>query len=257
MDNLIDDTENQEIFSSVDLRKWRIEIPNLIDDSGLDPYAFRLLIHYYRVGNCYEGTRFTAEKCNMSVGQVVESRRVLESMGFIIMKKEQGETIKIHVVDKWEENFVTYSSTKRRKRTNKNEGVHTVNASVHTVNERINTLRTTAAKRTLPRQQASPKPKGDDKTKHPAIQAIFKITGRFPRLDQYDVLIEILGDKPDFPKMEKCWKEWRREKNNKKPYSPTNYGWLTDWYHNGIPGEKEPIFNDDDPFYYMKKVMNQ
>jgi hypothetical protein len=39
-------------------------------------------------------------------------------------------------------------------------------------------------------------PKRDPRTNHPAIQAIFEVTGRYPRKDQYEVLIEIVGENP-------------------------------------------------------------
>ena len=75
----------------------------------------------------------------------------------------------------------------------------------------------------------------DTRTAHPAIQAIFKITGRYPQKDQYDVLISALGDFPDEDKLLRCWQEWRCERSDKKPFSPVNYGWVVDWYRHGIP----------------------
>jgi len=74
------------------------------------------------------------------------------------------------------------------------------------------------------------KKQSDQRTSHPAIQAIFKITGRYPNKTMYDVVIEIIGDNPDQVKLKECWTEWRRRK-----YSAINYGWAMDWYINGIP----------------------
>ena len=62
--------DQQHIYDDSDLRKYRIELPNLYDDADLDPYEFRLLAHYKRVGRCTEGTRTTAAKCHMSPPQV-------------------------------------------------------------------------------------------------------------------------------------------------------------------------------------------
>lgn len=45
-----------------------------IDDAKLDPYQKSLVIHYWRVGKCWETLRTTAEKCNMSLGKVKETR---------------------------------------------------------------------------------------------------------------------------------------------------------------------------------------
>lgn len=99
----------QKIVNRADLRKWRIELPNLYDESGLDPYEFRLLVHYVRRGNCYESVRTTAECCNMSSAQVVKKRNSLEEKKFIRVSENERGTLTIEVVDMWELNFVTYS----------------------------------------------------------------------------------------------------------------------------------------------------
>lgn len=265
MDFNVDEDENQQIQSAIDLRKWRIELPNLIDDANLDVYSFRLLVHYYRVGNCWEGTRYTAKKCKMSVGKVVECRKILEDKGFISMVRgEPGESLKIQIIDIWDRNFRKYSSRKQKPSSGeKNNGHADLHADldegcspheqgVHHMNERINQLRinTFATAKELPsRTTVKPvRPKRsarDGRTGSPAIQAIFRITGRYPALSQYDVLIDILGLEPDIDKLKSCWTAWREEKPGKKPYSPFNYGWITDWYINGIPGRKEPVFWND------------
>ena len=101
-----------EIQDDGDLRKYRIELPNLYDDSELDPYEFRLLAHYKRVGTCTESSRTTAAICKMSTMAVSKKRKSLHKKGFIVLKKvhvERGFSYKITVVDKWMENFVKYS----------------------------------------------------------------------------------------------------------------------------------------------------
>ena len=76
--------EIQEIDAiASDLRKYRIELPNLLDDSGLHPFAFRLLAHYYRRRVCWESIETTAKICKMAVGSVVKHRRALEQGGWI------------------------------------------------------------------------------------------------------------------------------------------------------------------------------
>lgn len=103
-----------EIVDDSDLRKYRIELPNLYDDAGLDPYEFRLLAHYKRVGKCTEGTRTTAGICKMSPMQVSVKRKSLHQKGFIVMKevplKGGGYSFKITVVDRWQENFLKYGA---------------------------------------------------------------------------------------------------------------------------------------------------
>jgi hypothetical protein len=70
----------------------------------------------------------------------------------------------------------------------------------------------------------------DPRTQHPAILAVRDITGRYPTKDVYDVLIASIGGEPDARKLKACFEAWRV-----KDYKPTNYGWVTDWYKNGIP----------------------
>lgn len=53
------------------------------DDSDLDPYQFRLMIHYWRVGNCWESIRTTAKKTNMSASMVKKTRDWLLENGWI------------------------------------------------------------------------------------------------------------------------------------------------------------------------------
>lgn len=124
--------EPQEIIDESDLRKYRIELPNLYDDSDLDVYEFRLLAHYKRVGRCTESTRTTARKCSMSPGQVSEKRKTLAGKGFIQMQEvpidEKHTSYIIVIVDKWEENFKKYSgrSHSEHQRSQHEQGVHTV-----------------------------------------------------------------------------------------------------------------------------------
>ena len=116
---------NQHIADASDLRKYRIELPNLYDDAKMSVYEFRLLAHYKRVGNCTESTRTTATKCCMSTGKVSQARRMLQSNGFVeIAENEDGLTIT--VLDRWLENFQKYSEMSRKK------GVHHMNATFTT-----------------------------------------------------------------------------------------------------------------------------
>lgn len=102
-----------EIQDDSDLRKYRIELPNLYDDSDLDPYEFRLLAHYKRVGICTEGTTTTAAICRMSTGQVSQKRQSIRKKGFIRMEKVKISSLeysyRITVVDRWIENFNRYA----------------------------------------------------------------------------------------------------------------------------------------------------
>lgn len=104
--------DEQIIRDPSDLRKYRIELPNLYDDADLDVYEFRVLAHYKRVGRCTEGTSTTAKKCKMSVGMVSKVRQSLADKKFIKMLRVQipeGYSYVIEVADKWLENFKKYA----------------------------------------------------------------------------------------------------------------------------------------------------
>lgn len=58
-------------------------IPNLYDDSDLDPYQMRLLVHIARRGVCWESDRALARHCRMSLGQVNKTRHWLAKAGWI------------------------------------------------------------------------------------------------------------------------------------------------------------------------------
>lgn len=83
---------------------------NMADDD-LDVYEYRLLGHYIRVGETFEGTRTTAKKTKMSLGKVVSTRNALETKGYIRMEKPetQAETVKIFIIDRMAENVARFS----------------------------------------------------------------------------------------------------------------------------------------------------
>lgn len=112
-----DNEAPQTIVDRSDLRKWFSMVPNLVDDSDLDPFERALLHHYYRVGNCFEGLEKTAEKCHMSEGKASQARTALWTKGWIDLEKipvAGGHGFRVTVVDKWEENFAFYSARKRQ-----------------------------------------------------------------------------------------------------------------------------------------------
>lgn len=60
-----------------------VEILRYLDDVGLDAYQTRLLLHYWRVGVCWESVETTAAKCKMSMGKVSQTRKWLLEKGYI------------------------------------------------------------------------------------------------------------------------------------------------------------------------------
>lgn len=105
-----------------DLRKYRIELPNLIDDLGLSPYACRLYLHIKRRagarsdGYCEEGYRRMAKICRMSLTTVSRARQELEDAKLIEIERQASgrpHPERIRIVDIWTENFERYSGKKR------------------------------------------------------------------------------------------------------------------------------------------------
>jgi hypothetical protein len=68
--------------------------------------------------------------------------------------------------------------------------------------------------------------------KTPQIKAFEDVTGFFPGLYQWVVIIQTLETTGiDKKKLAACWNEWA----NGRGYNPKSLNWLIDWYINGIP----------------------
>lgn len=131
--------DSHRLTDPSDLRKYRHELPNLIDDMGLSPFAYRLYGHIKRRcgasegGECYEGTRKMAEVCKMSAGMVFKAKRELEEAGLIKIvpgnaKTNTADTITI--VDVWAENFRRYQTCSQDEQ-GIPKPVHDTNRPVH------------------------------------------------------------------------------------------------------------------------------
>jgi len=151
------------IVDDGDLRKYRIELPNLVDDLDLSPFAFRLYAHFKRVcgaspaGHCWQGTRELAAACRMSTGKISDAKKELEAAGLIeigVRATPTGPGDDVKIVDIWRRNFEAFSGggTPSVHHMNASEesvqdmntggpSVHHMNDSVHHMNERINQLR--------------------------------------------------------------------------------------------------------------------
>lgn len=95
---------------------YRTQIPNIVDDIGLDPFERSLYVHYVRVcGNagsyCYETVKTTAQKLKMSDGQVSESRKNLAQKGLILV--QPGRPVIVTIVDIWDLNRAYYQLENR------------------------------------------------------------------------------------------------------------------------------------------------
>lgn len=70
----------------------------------------------------------------------------------------------------------------------------------------------------------------DPRSSHPAIQAVREVMNKYPPVAAYDIVIEVLENKPDKTVMQACYREWLE-----RGYNPMSLKWLTDWYVNGMP----------------------
>lgn len=128
------------------------QIPNMVDDYGLSPLAYRLYGHLRRVagekGKCWQNTKTLAASCGMSEGSVSNAKRELIEtpfIPFIKIKKVPTKTgfsyDEITLTDLWKLNHDVYST----------DPVHVVNGSeyerlVHQVKQRISLLKNTPQK---------------------------------------------------------------------------------------------------------------
>lgn len=122
----------------------RTQIPNIVDDLGLDPYERALYVHYKRVcgenqgAYCFEATRTTAGKVKMSTGQVSLARKSLAERGLIIVQAESRPVV-VTVVNIWEINTSFYKLEYRPDVTDwtieqVKIWLHDMSTDVHTVN---------------------------------------------------------------------------------------------------------------------------
>ncbi len=113
-------------------RKYWTQVPNLVDDSDLDPYARTLYMHYLRIAGqrdeLVETVRDSAAKCHMSLGAVLNARKRLVDDGWIELEDVgtygRGAELHIHILDRWGENMSRYHDSPRTPR-----NVHVVNNS--------------------------------------------------------------------------------------------------------------------------------
>ena len=125
-------------------RRYRMELPNLLDDLDLSPHAFRLFCHLKRVcgagatGVSWQSTKTLAVACRMSAGAVsaakkelLQPRPELNGKSLISITRHGNSSDRIHIVDIWDENAQAFDS----KSSKANRHLHLVNADVHIVNE--------------------------------------------------------------------------------------------------------------------------
>lgn len=128
------------------------QIPNLVDDYGLSPQAYRLYGHLRRVagenGKCWQNTKTLSQACDMSDGSVSNAKKELtgtEFIPFIRIKKvpmKSGFSYdEITVTDLWKLNHDAYS-----KDTVQNMNGSEYERLVHNVKQRISLIKKTPPK---------------------------------------------------------------------------------------------------------------
>lgn len=101
-----------------DEKKYRTEVPNIIDDLGLDPHERALYVHYKRAcgGNdCewVESVRVTGKKTKMSFSKAGEARRGLVKRGLISLISKGNDGTAVRIANIWELNKVYYGQEPR------------------------------------------------------------------------------------------------------------------------------------------------
>jgi hypothetical protein len=99
-------------------RRYFTVVPNIVDDSELDPFAFRLYVHLKRVagetGRCTQSTSTLATACKMSRPVVVDAKKTLVEKGLITIElvenRHGGRPYhEITIVDIWQENITSFA----------------------------------------------------------------------------------------------------------------------------------------------------
>jgi hypothetical protein len=71
----------------------------------------------------------------------------------------------------------------------------------------------------------------DPRSKDPAIRCVRSMmNNRYPPIELYDEIIATLGEAPDADHLARCRREWVA-----RGYNPNGWGWLREWYKEGIP----------------------
>ncbi|MET0622665.1 MAG: helix-turn-helix domain-containing protein [Pyrinomonadaceae bacterium] len=139
--NKVAGSKSESFEGASERRKYRMEIPNLIDDLGLSPQAFRLFCRIRRVagqdGICYQATKTLATACRMSTGTVSAAKRELLTpraelggKALITVSRHGRGSDRITITDVWSENFQTFSSHQPKPY----RRVQMVNGNVHYLN---------------------------------------------------------------------------------------------------------------------------
>lgn len=121
------DNDSPTYFIDEGSHKFRTELPNFIDDLGLNVYGHSLYAHIKRRagdgdnGRCTAGPRGMAKACKMSLGTAAKARQVLLDLGLIrsgveVVRRTTGggRYEVLTAADIWPANFTFYERLKRK-----------------------------------------------------------------------------------------------------------------------------------------------
>lgn len=117
------------IYDEGDLRKYRTEIPNIIDDMHLSPHAYRLYGHLKRVagaggGSCWQNTETLSKACDMATGMISKAKAELVKAGLIVIDKKRvgkNDVDDIKIVDIWAENFAAFAGMRSQEQATRSQ----------------------------------------------------------------------------------------------------------------------------------------
>lgn len=114
--------------------KYFAMIPNMVDDLGLSPHAYRLYGHLKRVagedGRCFQNTKQLSETCQMSAGMITKAKKeLIESVPPLISIALTNHPVEgkfsyheITILNIWPENIQKYGSLYEQPVHNMNSG---------------------------------------------------------------------------------------------------------------------------------------
>lgn len=228
-----------------DPRRYFVQIPNMIDDLKLSPYAFRLYVHLKRVagdnGQCWQSTKTLSEACNMSAGTVTKAKDELKENNLIriayVEHERPGRAYHmITVEDIWLENSIKYGQSSR---SDNQSSPRELYSSPSELQSSPHELKNNPIKKNqLRREGEFILEDGKDifdltpleAMKVKEINVFRTATCRFPGHPQWRKVYQALHGKDyTVEKIRSTYEEWCN-----RGYKPENIGWL-DWLDDGIP----------------------
>ena len=231
------------VIDAGDLRKYRTEIPNIVDDMGLSVYAFRLYVHLKRVagdsGRCFQGRRKMAEVCGMSPAMVTNAKRELVERGLIQIaeagRAETNTADTIVIVDVWRENFAAFAKSQPghvvtspgHDMTSPGQAVTTPG---HVVEPKKEPIKKEPIKKEPGKKSAQPAAP-DPIVTHPAVAAYRDTFKLSLSKAQAAMVIEAAVDLEDWVRAMRAWLG--------RGYSPKNITGMLEWARNPNLAERQ------------------